>query len=312
MPEDDLNPIQFEVLSALRVPEDWQPLDPGVVAAVESLLVETLAPLRGRFTAENPLRINKNGLSTVHGCEKFHVEQKRQPFAWNVNTVRGTIVHKAVELLLNWRGPVTPADVVDDAIASIADNPRESASDFLDQLPAARMAELRGAVMSAVTNFVDCFPPLKRQWRPLVEYSVLYDLFDKSVQFNTRMDLVIGQPGRRVLIDLKTGRVTPTHRDDMRYYALIETLRTRQAPRLLASYSLDSARLDEEEVSEGVLQAAVRRTAAGAIAIAELQLRSREPRVRPGMQCRWCPVAEECEDGQRHLREMAGVEDDEA
>jgi hypothetical protein len=308
--EDDLNPIQFEVLSTLRVPEDWRPLDPGVVAAVETLLVETLAPLRGRFTAENPLRINKNGLSTVHGCEKFHVEQKRQPFAWNVNTVRGTIVHKAVELLLNWRGPVTPADVVDEAIASIADNPRESASDF--QLPAAQMAELRGAVMSAVTNFVDCFPPLKRQWRPLVEYSVLYDLFDKSVQFNTRMDLVIGQPGRRVLIDLKTGRVTPTHRDDLRYYALIETLRTRQAPRLLASYSLDSARLDEEEVSEGVLQAAVRRTAAGAIAIAELQLKSREPRVRPGMQCRWCPVAGECAEGQRHLREMAGGEDDEA
>ncbi|NBQ99603.1 MAG: hypothetical protein EBT79_04710 [Actinobacteria bacterium] len=312
MQEDDLNPIQFEVLSTLRVPEDWRPLDPGVVAAVESLLVETLAPLRGRFTAENPLRINKNGLSTVHGCEKFHVEQKRQPFAWNVNTVRGTIVHKAVELLLNWRGPVTPADVVDEAIASIADNPRESASDFLDQLPAAQMAELRGAVMSAVTNFVDCFPPLKRQWRPLVEYSVLYDLFDKSVQFNTRMDLVIGQPGRRVLIDLKTGRVTPTHRDDLRYYALIETLRTRQAPRLLASYSLDSARLDEEEVSEGVLQAAVRRTAAGAIAIAELQLKSREPRVRPGMQCRWCPVAGECAEGQRHLREMAGGDDDEA
>jgi hypothetical protein len=310
--EDDLNPIQFEVLSTLRVPEDWRPLDPGVVAAVETLLVETLAPLRGMFTAENPLRINKNGLSTVHGCEKFHVEQKRQPFAWNVNTVRGTIVHKAVELLLNWRGPVTPADVVDEAIASIADNPRERASDFLDQLPAAQMAELRGAVMSAVTNFVDCFPPLKRQWRPLVEYSVLYDLFDKSVQFNTRMDLVIGQPGRRVLIDLKTGRVTPTHRDDLRYYALIETLRTRQAPRLLASYSLDSARLDEEEVSEGVLQAAVRRTAAGAIAIAELQLKSREPRVRPGMQCRWCPMAGECVEGQRHLREMAGGEDDEA
>ena len=312
MAEDDLNPNQFEVMSSLRIPEGWQPLDPGVVVAVETLLVESLAPLRGRFTAENPLRINKNGLSTVHGCEKFHVEQKRQPFAWNVNTVRGTIVHKAVELLLNWPGPVTPADVVDEAISSIAGNPRESASDFLDQLPHAQMAELRGAVMAAVTNFVDGFPPLKKQWRPLVEYPVLYDLFDKSVQFNTRMDLVIGQPGRRVLIDLKTGRVTPTHRDDLRYYALIETLRTRQAPRLLASYSLDSARLDDEDVTEGVLQAAVRRTAAGALAIAELQLRSREPVVRPGVQCRWCPVAEDCEQGQRHLRAMSGEEDDDA
>ena len=53
-------------------------------------------------------------------------------------------------------------------------------------------------------------------------------------------------------IDLKTGRITPTHRDDLRFYALIETLRSRQAPRRLASYSLDAARLDDEDVTEGV------------------------------------------------------------
>ena len=311
MDEEDLNPVQHEVLAALRVPDGWEPLDPHVVADIEMQLVEALAPLDGLFTAQSPLRVNKHGLSTVHGCEKFHVEQKKQPFAWTLATVRGTIVHKAVELLINWNGPVVPADVVDEAIRSIAENPRERASEFLDQLPPAEMAELRGVVMGAVTNFIDSFPPVQKSWRPLVEYTALYSLFGNSVQFNTRMDLVLGRQGRRVIIDLKSGRTTPTHRDDLRFYALVETLKFRQPPRRLGSFSLDAARLDDEEVTEGLLQAAVRRTAHGAIAIADLELRRRDPVVRPGMQCRWCPVAEQCDDGQRFLRSLSGDDEDE-
>ena len=101
MTEDHLNPLQQEVLASLRIPEGWHPVEPRVIADVEQLLVDALAPVRGRFTKENPLRVNKHGLSTVHGCEKHHVEQKKEAFSWNVNTVRGTIVHKAIELLLN-------------------------------------------------------------------------------------------------------------------------------------------------------------------------------------------------------------------
>ena len=105
MADEDLNPLQLEVLASLRIPDGWQPVEPHVIADVEQLLVDALQPVQGRFTRDNPLRINKHGLSTVHGCEKHHVEQKKEAFAWNVNTVRGTIVHKAVELLLNWQGP---------------------------------------------------------------------------------------------------------------------------------------------------------------------------------------------------------------
>ena len=311
MTEEALNPAQEHVLESLRIPDGWHPIDPSVIQDVEDMLLAALAPLKGRFTREKPLRVNKHGLATVHGCERHHVAQKKAPFDWSVNTVRGTIVHKAVELLLNWHGPVTPADIVDEAIDSIARNPRESASEFLDQLPPADMAELRGVVVGAVTNFVDCFPPIKRTWRPLVEYTALYSLFDSSIHFNTRMDLVLGRAGSRVIIDLKTGRISPVHREDLRFYALVETLRSRQAPRRLGSYSLDSARLEDEDVTEGVLQAAVRRTADGVIAIAELELGDREAQVRPGVQCRWCPVADTCEEGQRELRSLSGDEEDE-
>jgi PD-(D/E)XK nuclease superfamily len=308
--DDELNPLQQAVIDALGVPTDWEPLPPHIITDIEEQLAHELAPIRGLFTAENPLRVNKHHIATVHGCEKYHVLNRQSQFAWNINTVRGTIAHKGIELLLNWRGPIVPAHIVDAAITSVADNPRESASDFIVSLPAHELAELRGAVLGAVTNFLECFPPIRPQWRPMVEYSASYSLFDGSVIFTSRMDLVLGGPGRKVLIDLKTGRLTPTHRDDLRFYALIETLRSRQAPRSLGSYSLDSARLDSEDVTEGLLQSAVRRTAHGTLLIADLVLETRQPELRPGFQCRWCPINDTCAEGGLYLRQLAGEEDD--
>jgi hypothetical protein len=310
--ETPLNPLQTEVLHALGLPEGWQPLPSDVVSTVESHLSAALSDLSDTFSPESPLRVNKHYLSTVHGCESHHMAIRAEPFAWNVNTVRGTIVHKAIELLLNWRTTVVPGDVVDAAITSVADNPRESASDFLSQLSAHEMAELRGVVVGAVSNFVECFPPIKTSWRPLVEYTARYELFNGSIILTARMDLVLGAVGRKVIIDLKTGRITSTHRDDLRFYALVETLRSRQPPRQLGTYSLDAARLDHEEVTESLLMAAVRRTSDGIRTMAELITASRTPTRRPGTQCYWCPLNESCEEGQRFLRQRdEGTTDDE-
>jgi hypothetical protein len=305
----ELNPLQQAIIDALGIPPEWEPLPSHVIESIEEQLTEALQPIAGLFTPEAPLRVNKHHIATVHGCEKFHMLQREAPFAWNINTVRGTIAHKGIELLLNWREPIVPAEIVDAAITSVAENPRESASGFLVSLTAHEMAELRGAVLGAVTNFIECFPPIKAQWRPMVEYSASYSLFDNSVIFSSRMDLVLGGPGKKVIIDLKTGRLTATHRDDLRFYALVESLRSRQTPRQLGSYSLDAARLESEDVTEGLLQSAVRRTAHGTLLIADLVLKTRQPDVRPGAQCRWCPIAESCEVGARHLRQLSGEEE---
>ena len=309
--EAELNPLQQHVLDALGVPSGWAPMDSSVVADVEQQLEAALEPIRGLFTADKPLRVNKHQITTVHGCEKHHMLQRESPFAWNINTVRGTMAHKAIELLINWKGQVIPGEIVDAAITSVAENPRESASGFIISLSAHEMAELRGAIVTAVTNFIECFPPIKPAWRPVVEYPASYSLFDKSVILTSRMDLVMGGPGRKVIIDLKTGSLSRTHVDDLRFYALVETLRSRQPPRMLGSYSLESARLDEEDVTEGVLQSAVRRTANGVLLIADLVLKTRQPDVRGGFQCRWCPELESCETGQKFLRQLESDEDEE-
>lgn len=307
---EELNPLQLEIIDSLGVPAGWEPLPREIVAGVETMLADELAPVDGLFTPEDPLRVTKHHLGTVHGCEKRFLAERSQKFAWSVPTVRGTVAHKAIELMINWPGEPVPADLVEAAITSIIENPRESASTFLETLPDHDMAELRGQVVQLVTNFGDCFPPIKPQWRPMVEYTAKYTLFSGAVIFTARMDLVLGLPGRRVIIDLKSGWIGAQHRDDLRYYALIETLRSRQAPRRLGTYSLERARLDHEEVTEGVLQAAVRRTGQGARAMAELISGTRDAEVRPGFHCRWCPLNETCEEGVRHLRTLDGDEAD--
>jgi hypothetical protein len=94
----------------------------------------------------------------------------------------------------------------------------------------------------------------------------------------------------------------------LRFYALVESLRSGQPPRRLATYSLESARADVEEVSEGVLQAAVRRVADGTKLIYELTSENREPKLNPGPQCRWFPLKNNCETGKQFLER--GFEDD--
>jgi hypothetical protein len=73
------------------------------------------------------------------------------------------------------------------------------------------------------------------------------------------------------------------------------------APRRLATYSLAAARADVEDVSEGVLQAAVRRVVAGVLRIVAVELDKDEPTRRPAAHCPWCPLNEECAPGVAYL-----------
>ena len=81
-----------------------------------------------------------------------------------------------------------------------------------------------------------------------------------------------------MIIDLKTGRPAHRHREDLRFYALVETLRTGVPPRKLASFYLDVGQPVIEDVTPAVLRTAVRRTLDGVNALIELTIERRDPR----------------------------------
>lgn len=302
------NPAQQRVIELLGRGEPGAGADvpPGLAAELEAELEEALGPLAERLEAASPgerLWVSKHTLNSVHGCEAQH-QASQGIFEWSVANVRGQVAHKAIELAVNWRGEPVPAELVDDALARLGDAD-VSASRFIAGLTAADRAQLRGEATDLVTKFQECFPPLKAAWRPVTESPARVELAGGAVVLSGKVDLTLGklEPGRatKVIIDLKSGMAVAHHREDLRFYALVETVRLGVPPRMLATYYLDAARAQPEAVTVPLLEAALRRTVDGVRKLLELA-EGRTPEVRPGAPCRWCPLAGTCVEGQAYLR----------
>lgn len=300
MSAEPLNPIQQMVLDALAKRPDFVPSTPDLADDIEAHVSEALEPIAAHYTAERSLVIAKHSLNSVHGCEAQHVAN-RGKFAWSLPLVRGTVLHKAIELLINVRVPRTPSEIVDDALDRIVESEGKSASDYVASLSPAEQAELRATIVDLVTKYEDSFPPLKPEWRPVVESNAKVHLCGGSIFLTARTDLTIGAPGSKVIIDLKTGRMSAAYREDLRFYSLVEILKSRQAPRLTATFTVDSQRIDTEAVSVDTLRAAVRRLVEGAQLLDELDRQHRPPTKKTSYACRWCPVLSSCDEGRAFL-----------
>jgi len=305
----DENPAQAEVLAALGArPHERPEFDPRLRAELREGLERSLAPLVDRLPEGETLWVSKHLLSSVHGCEGLFLAQDDEEFAWSPQTARGTVAHKAIELSVSWRGDPSAGELVDEAIARLIAG-TDRISDYLGALGEGERAELHGEATERVNMFLECFPRLEPRWRPVAESRLRADLNGDRIVLSGKVDLTVGRAegvrAGKVLIDLKTGGFSPSHRDDLRFYALIETLRLGVPPRLLASYYLDGGRLLDEVVSEDTLAVAFERVVAGAEHAVALRHEGREPTLRPGAPCRWCPRRATCEVGIRYLEDRA-------
>jgi len=103
------------------------------------------------------------------------------------------------------------------------------------------------------------------------------------------------EPNRatRLVVDLKTGSAYPEFAEDMRFYALVMTLRFGVPPYRAASLFLESGTWQAEDVTEELLQHAADRAISAARAAAALS-NGRDPALTPGVYCSWCPQAATC------------------
>jgi hypothetical protein len=303
-----LSPLQQEVLDKLGSQlADRPQFDPRLRHELRAELEERLAPVAEVVPADETLWLSKHALSSIHGCEGLFLAQEAEDFAWTPATARGVVAHKAIELSVHWRGDPAPGDLVDEALARLIAS-TDGVSSYRGGLSEGLRAEVRSAAVERTTMFLECFPPLKAGWRPVTESRLRADLCGDRVVLRGKVDLTVGRAeglrAGKVLVDLKTGGFAPSHREDLRFYALLEALRIGVPPRLLASYYLDGGRVMDEEVSEPLLHGAVERVVRGAQAIVSLKHLGREAVLRPGPPCRWCPVRATCDTGRRHLAEL--------
>ena len=277
----------------------------GEVEDLISDATQALAELSTQLGGEQ-LWVNKHFLSTVHGCEVRALAP--DPFAWRPATAAGFVAHKAIELAMNWRGEPIPATLVDEAIARLADQPTDR-GDWVAGLTEADRADLRGRAVERVTRFLQDFPPLDPRAHPMLEASIKWRP-DGCVELAGKADLVMGKPqgreSRRLIVDFKTGRRSPVHREDLRFYALLETLVTSVPPRRVATYYLDYSECDAEDVTMPLLHSSLRRMLDGIAAHIALTIEHRAPRKRVGAPCTWCAVLGSCAEGTAHLNVVRG------
>ena len=267
-------------------------------------LEEALAPLL-TDVKDPPLFVSKRDLAMIHGCEARFLAEQDVDFAWTPAMARGSVAHKAIELSVTWRGTPTPLDLVEGAMARL-EHDEWSLGLYLRALAEAERADLVGQANDFVATFLESFPPLKRPWRPVAESRVRAELCEGSVALSGRVDLSLGHPegnvAGKVLFDLKTGRSLPGHREDLRFYALLETLRCGVPPRLLVNYYLEAGDAHNESVSEDTLWTAAQRIVDAVDKIVALTGPGPRPAVTsPSGGCRWCPALPSCDDGRRFL-----------
>jgi hypothetical protein len=310
----ELNPAQRQILELFGSTGSERPtFDDGLAPSLRRSLESALAGVAAGLDPDVTLFVNKHALSGVHGCEARFLAERDERFAWSVAKARGTIAHKAIELGVFWTGEPIPADLVTETIAKRTAD-ADSLGDWLRTCGDADRAELTGQAVERVTTFFECFPPLKKEWRPALEGRLRADLFEGRVVLSGKYDLSLGQAqgstARKVIVDFKTGGFSPTHVDEMRYYALLDTLKIGTPPRLVATYYLDSGRAHPEPVTEDLLEATVARVGDGVNRMAQLEARPGDAVKRPGPPCRWCTLLEECEQGRAHLGAVGPDDDD--
>ncbi len=311
-----LLPAQQATLNAIRSPIEHRPAYTADFASeLRDELERALAGLvDAAHAVENrSLWVSKRMLAGVFGCEARYLADERTPFAWTVPTARGTVLHKAVELSAHQE--FEPDAAVEAALERLVASD-DNLGNFLADASAGEYAELKANCVALLTRFSETFPPLPKVWRPAVEVRARTSICGGAIVLSGKYDLTLGSPAPlgddeghqragKVIIDLKTGSRSGTDPEDLRFYALIETLSVRVPPLGIGSFYVAEGRIEHEAVTVDVLQSAIRRTVEGIARYIELHTDEREPHRHPGPACSWCPISEQCEPGQLWLSDLS-------
>lgn len=277
--------------------------DQDIEKRLRERLEAALDPLVRARPAGATWRLAKRVLTEVHQCEALHMARRDVPFAWSPDMARGTLAHRVIERLVLASTTLPPLEQTRQTVARAAAE-NDDLGAFLRGLDDDTHADLVRDVSNAATEFSAQWPPVSPRWRPRVETPVRAELCGGAVVLHGVYDLALGAPvgmqARALIVDFKAGEVHDDHMRELRFYALIETLRLGVPPYRVAAFSLPGAGYRVERVCEPMLEETVDWVLEGAAALAALDAGA-EARRTPSPLCAYCPGSADCPPGQEFL-----------
>jgi len=301
---------QARVVSDVLAWGATRPLPPPELA--DRLLARTTSAIGAWIEARErrgeqrsrPLLITKTRLSRLV-CDGLQRDPAPYVQAWA--NVRGTLVHAAIESDVDGARSRPVDQVVEAAWHRLAtDRPGDPSSvgAWLNARDAQERDTMLAESSTLLSGFREVWPDLAAApIRVRTEHRMVVTIGGRSVQLQGVPDLLIDSTvedgrARALLIDLKTGMPRGQRdRDELRFYALLATLRGGTPPFRWATLYVTEGRIEHEDLSEAVLA-----TAADRVADAVLQavrLLDAEPegpgeRLAGGAWCAGCRRAPTC------------------
>jgi hypothetical protein len=250
-----------DVLASLRGRSSHRPLvDPGLSGGLRDWLEDGLCSVGVRVTT--PLIVSKQILRDTLAGRPNRACGGPQP-------ITDSMALGAVMDAL-FRQVVTTGHIEDpmrDGIDALRVDPRRSeVVDFVHGLVGRDLAEFRDELETQAAILLSRWPRLSPAWLPRTQERIAIPLAGGDVVLVGVVDLIVGAPstGRASvgLIEVKSGRARIEDREDLRFYGLLETLRSGAAPVRLATFYTRTGQVDAEDVDDQLLTSVVQRVLA--------------------------------------------------
>ena len=253
------------LLERLRVTGRPRPAASAALAADLRALIEPGLDDLSSAVDGDRLVVTKDRLTRALSCPVHRTADRFGGPAFSVALACGAMVDAL------FRQVVTSGVVGDpwaDALGALAVDGHQSALlAWIGELSPADRDELRSEVERQSEGLVARWPTLEPTWLPRTQESLRAALAGGSIGLSARVDLAIGPPAGDeasvAIVEVKSGVRRPVHRDDLRFYALVETLRSQAPPFAVATYYSRTGELDVEPVGRDLLLGSARRCLAG-------------------------------------------------
>jgi len=99
---EPLTPLQRRTLDALRRSGDALVFDRDLVADIRTEMRVALDEFAERLEPKQDIFVTKHRIGSALDCEEHHLAPDE--FEWKPATAKGQVAHRAIQLMLSWRG----------------------------------------------------------------------------------------------------------------------------------------------------------------------------------------------------------------